>query len=513
MTQNQQYRVIFYTVVAAICIAILAPNVLQDKTPTWWPVSKLNLGLDLKGGSYMVLGVQTDEAVRSQLGQMAVSIHADQKKNGVIRVKPISTREIEVTVLGNRGASEVESYIRDKYRSLEVGDSTVEGSKTKIIYRIKEAQALQIKHDSVSQAIERVRQRVDYYGVAEPTIQRSGEDHIIVQLPNVTDLKAVKKTIGSVAKLEFRLVYDQARTSPEISPIKFPQKGGGDIMLEDDVLMTGDAVDDAAVEINPQNNQVEVTFRLTSVGGETFGRVTGANTNRQLAIVLDKVVQSSPRINEPITGGSGIIHGDFTKEEARQLAIVLRSGALPAPLDFLEERTVGASLGYDSIQKGLMATLLGTAMVVVFMAVYYGKAGILANACVILNALMLLAILGLFRATLTLPGIAGLALTIGMAVDANVIIFERIRDEIRAGATGAAAIAAGFHKAHWTILDANLTTLLTGIVLYAFGTGPIRGFAVTLSVGIITTLITALYVSKLGFEVLNLRNRKGNLSI
>ena len=409
--------------------------------------------------------------------------------------------------------SEIETYVRKSYPELTKGEVNSEGSRHKVTYRMSEQKATQIKKDSVVQAIETVRNRVDYYGVAEPVIQRAGEERIMIQLPSVTDLDAVKKTIGSVAKLEFRLVYDESRSSPETGSIKLPMKEGGEEMLEDEVLMTGDVIENAAVEINPQNNQPEVTLRLNSTGKKVFDGITANNVGRQLAIVLDKVVQSAPRINERISGGSAVINGSFTKQEARQLAIVLRSGALPAPLKHEEERTVGAALGADSIKKGINASVISAAVVMIFMSIYYGQAGILACVCLAVNMLLLLAALALFGGTLTLPGIAGLALTLGMAVDANVIIYERIRDELRAGASPAVAIAAGFDKAHWTILDANLTTLLSGIVLFAFGTGPIRGFAVTLSVGIITTLITALYVNKLGFEVFKLRNSKNELSI
>ncbi|MCC6931711.1 MAG: protein translocase subunit SecD [Deltaproteobacteria bacterium] len=513
MTVKQQQQSFFYGALLLISLMILAPNFIAEYLPTWWPGKKINLGLDLKGGSYLVLSVQTEEAVKSQLGQIAGSINNDLKKAGVVRGRQLNAREIELTSLGDRALVEIENLVRKNYPELTKGEIKNEGNRYKVTYRISEDKAETIKKDSVMQAIETVRSRVDYYGVTEPVIQRAGADRIMIQLPNVTDLEAVKKTIGSVAKLEFRLVYEASRTSPETASIKFPQKEGGEIALEDDVLMTGDVIEHAAVEISPQNNQPEVTLRLNSIGKGVFDRITGANVGRQLAIVLDKVVQSAPEIKVRIGGGSAVISGSFTKQEAKQLAVVLRSGALPAPLKHEEERTVGAALGSDSIKAGMIASIVSAIVVICFMAVYYGRSGILANACLILNITFLLASLALFGATLTLPGIAGLALTLGMAVDANVIIYERIREEIRNGASATAAIAAGFNKAHWTILDANLTTLLSGLVLFAFGTGPIRGFAVTLSLGIITTLITALYVNKFGFDIFKLRNSKGELSI
>jgi preprotein translocase subunit SecD len=277
--------------------------------------------------------------------------------------------------------------------------------------------------------------------------------------------------------------------------------------------MTGDAISGAAVEINPQTNEVAVSLKLNSVGASTFDKITADNVGKRLAVVLDNVVQSAPVIRSRISGGIAQITGSFSTEEARALAIVLRSGALPAPLTFEEERTVGASLGADSIRKGIYSTLIGTLVVVVFMVIYYRKSGLMAVVCLGLNFLLLMAALALLGATLTLPGIAGLALTIGMAVDANVIIYERIREELRAGSAPHASMLAGFSKAHWTILDANITTLLTGLILYNFGTGPIKGFAVTLCLGILSSLFAALFISRVGFEVFKLRDNKGSLSI
>ena len=284
-------------------------------------------------------------------------------------------------------------------------------------------------------------------------------------------------------------------------------------MVEDEILMTGDVIQNANVDINPQTNEISVSLRFKPNGAKLFDRITSENIGRQLAIVLDGVVQSSPVIRDRISGGFANISGQFSTEEAHQLAIVLRSGALPAPLTFEEERTVGASLGADSISKGIYAMLIGAAAVMFFVIFYYKKAGVLAVTCLALNVLFLLTLLALLGATLTLPGLAGLALTVGMAVDANVIVYERMKEELRAGASARAASEAGFDRAHWTILDSNITTFITGLILYGFGTGPIKGFAVTLCLGIITTVFCALFVSKLGFEVLKLRKSDGALSI
>ena len=283
--------------------------------------------------------------------------------------------------------------------------------------------------------------------------------------------------------------------------------------VDDEVKMTGDVIETAGVEISPRDNQVEVTLKFNTLGAQIFDRVTAETVGKRLAIILDGIGQSAPVIRERISGGSAQISGGFTTEDAHRLAIVLRSGALPAPLSFDEQRTVGATLGADSIRKGLQAAGLGCLIVVVFIMAYYRKAGVLAVACLMLNLLWLIACLVMFGATLTLPGIGGLALTVALAVDSNIIIYERIREELRNGATSRAAIEAGFDRAHWTILDANITTLISGIILYNFGSGPIRGFAVTLSVGIITTVAAALFASRLGFSIFPLKDKKGNLSI
>ena len=378
-------------------------------------------------------------------------------------------------------------------------DPTPEGG-LKLSYKLNEPRAREVERESVDQAIEVVRRRVDQYGVAEPTIQRSGEERILVQLPDVTDLSTVRQTIGKLAKLEFRMVAEGATSGS----VERKRKSGGLIRVEEQARLTGREIKSARIDIDPQSYEIAVGLEFNATGAELFDRITSENVGKQFAIILDDVVYSQGRAS---------ISGGFTKEEAHQLAVVLRSGALPAPLEVGEQRIVGASLGEDSIKSGVTAALIGAILVVGFMVVYYRRSGFQAIACTVVNILLLLALLSLFGATLTLPGIAGLALTIGMAVDSNIIIFERIRDELRSGGSVKSAIEAGFNKAHWTILDANLTTLLAGIILYSFGTGPIRGFAVTLSLGVVTTVFAALYVSKLAFEIFDMTNSKGELSI
>lgn len=495
------------------CVAMLLPTFAPTLVGEKWISSPIKLGLDLKGGSYLVLGVQTEEAVKSTLTTIASSIRSEFRKEkiGLIRARQTGARGVSFTLLGDRGVERLRTYITENYPELKQPEQSTEGSQTILRYTISDEKALEIKKNAVLQAIETIRNRVDQYGVAEPTIQRSGEERIMVQLPEITNVDEVKRTIGSVAKLEFRLVANPS--APADQTVRRKSREGGELILEDEVAMGGDAIESANVEINPTNNALEVSLKLNSLGKSVFARVTRENIRRQLAIVLDGVVQSSPVIQSAITGGTAVITGSFTRDEAHRLAVVLRSGALPAPLTFEEERTVGASLGADSIRKGVNSMVVGAIAVLIFTPLYYRKAGMLAVACLGVNMLLLLTLLAMLQATLTLPGIAGLALTLGMAIDANVIIFERIREELRVGSSAKAAVEAGFAKAHWTVLDANLTTLLTGVILAAFGTGPIKGFAVTLCLGIVTSVFAALFVARVGFGVFKLRTRDGSLSI
>lgn len=513
MIAGQKRNVYLILGLIVLSAAVLAPTFLRDSIGEKWISSPMKLGLDLKGGSYLVLGVQTEEAVKSTLATIASSVRSEfrEEKIGLVRAKQSGDRSVVFTLLGDRGVERLTSFMAENYRELGAPEVTNEGAQTLVRFSISDVRSEEIKKNAVLQAIETIRNRVDQYGVAEPTIQRTGEERIMVQLPEVTNVDQVKKSIGSVAKLEFRLVANPG--TPADQTVTRKTREGASLVLEDEVAMSGDAVETATVDINPQNNGIEVSLKLNSTGKAVFARVTRENVRRQLAIVLDGVVQSAPVINDAITGGTAVISGGFTREEAHRLSVVLRSGALPAPLTFEEERTVGASLGADSIQKGVLSMVVGALAVLVFTPLYYRKAGLLAVGCLAVNMLLLLALLAWMQATLTLPGIAGLVLTLGMAVDANIIIYERIREELKLGATARAAVEAGFEKAHWTILDANITTMLTGIILYSFGTGPIKGFAVTLCLGIVTSVFAALFVGRVGMAVFSLKDRNGALSI
>lgn len=500
-------RLVIFFGVLVIALLFLAPTVFREEMKGMnWLSKPISLGLDLSGGVYLVYEVQTKEAVKSRLQQLGNSIKANltTKKIPVLRPRVNDLNQIEVPLVSDLSLENAKKTIDEEFREISFVSKSDEAGKIKLVYGISEQQAEKIEHDSVTQAIETLRTRVDQFGVAEPLIQRGGDKRIILQMPGVSDIESVKRVVGNVAKLEFRLVATSASKEGSVS---MKNRDGGTISVEDQALMTGDAV--ASASVVPQPGQVEVVLKLTSDGGKTFRRITSENVGRQLAIILDGEVRSAPVINETIGGGEANIHGRFSMEEARELAVVLRAGALPAPLKSVEERTVGPSLGQESIQKGVLAMLIGFVGIMLFMVIYYAKSGWMAVGTLVLNVILVLAMLSFFGATLTLPGLAGLALTVGMAVDANVLIFERIRDELRNGVTRDAAVVGGFHKAWSAIVDANVTHLLSGLILYYFGTGPVRGFAVMLCIGIITTLYCATFVAQLAFDFFQFKGRNG----
>lgn len=493
-------------IVAAI--GCLLPSLLGDKFTKEWPTKPLALGLDISGGVHLVYGVQSSEAVKSRLQSMLSGVRAKlrEKKIAVASGKVTPDNSLQIGLLSDISVEQVKAAVADFSSDLTFREVSTSDGRPTLVWSISQLTQEKIQREAIEQAVETLRNRVDQFGVAEPLIQRSGEDRIILQMPGVSDVNSVKKVVGSVAKLEFRLV--PRGRDDDTGTVTLKDQQGQPFTVEDPPLMTGDAVDDARVDFDP-NGQVEVALRMTAAGGDDFARVTAENVGRQLAIVLDGVVYSAPVIRSAITGGQASITGGFSTEEARRLKIVLKAGALPAPLEVLEERTVGPTLGFESVKKGLIAMAIGFVGISLFMVFYYAKSGLVAVFTLALNAFLMIGCLSLFGATLTLPGLAGLALTIGMAVDSNVIIFERIRDELRNGASRDLAVHTGFDKAFGAIFDSNITTLLAGAILYYFGTGPIRGFAVTLSVGIATTLFCAVFVSRLCFDYFELKGKKG----
>ncbi|WP_299443548.1 protein translocase subunit SecD [uncultured Rhodospira sp.] len=495
------------TLIVLICLAgvfFSAPNAIRgsaDTLPDWW--QPVTLGLDLQGGSYLLLEVETDVVVAEQLEALVEGARAE-----------LRTARIRYLGLGVEGTSAVVSIPdagqRDAARRLLAGlDDDVEVTAEddgRFVMTLTEQAMAERRNQAVEQSIEIVRRRVDETGTREPTIQRQGQTRIIVELPGVDDPQRIKDLIGRTAKLTFHLVDE--RVSPE--ELASGQVPPGTVILpaaennadgpptypvRKRVEVSGDRLVDAQPSF--QDNQPVVSFRFDTAGGRRFGRVTQDNVGKNLAIVLDDAVISAPVIREPILGGSGIISGSFAVQETQDLALLLRAGALPAPLTVLEERTVGPGLGADSIRAGALASLLGFALVVVFMFATYGLFGGMAVAALFVNLFLLLGALSLLGATLTLPGIAGIVLTMGMAVDANVLIFERMREEARNGRTLRNSIETGFRQAFKAIVDANVTTLVAAGLLFYFGSGPVKGFAVTLSLGIVSSMFTAVMVTRL----------------
>jgi preprotein translocase subunit SecD len=386
---------------------------------------------------------------------------------------------------------------------------------------LDEREIQRVRSGVVEQALKVIRNRIDQFGVAEPTIQAQGSDEIVVQLPGIQDPQRAKELIGRTAQLEFKLVAQgaQAGTPEQPGPGVQVLSGKGDTggrrsyLVERRTLLTGDAIVDAKVRPGSATEGMAVDFEFDARGGRVFGEITSASVGRQLAIILDDSVESAPVIREPITGGSGQITGRFDIAEAQDLANVLRHGALPAPLRLQEERTVGPSLGRDSIARGRTSFIVAGVAIVVFMLLYYRGGGVIANLALLVNVLLLLGAFAAFGFTLTLPGIAGIVLTIGMAVDANVLILERVREELRLGKSARAALEAGYERAWSAILDSNATTFLSGLILFQFGSGPVRGFAVTLCLGILTTMLTAVYGTRAVYDWLATGRRFSTVSV
>jgi preprotein translocase subunit SecD len=512
------WRLVAVLASAVIGVIALVPN-FTTNLPDWWkaalPSEPISLGLDLRGGIHLVLEVQSEKAVENHLDALIEQLKRDSRE------KEIATRDwkrdgrdsISFTVVGDAKTAEMKQLVADSYPNLVPAGG--EGMR----YKISEQEIAGIKDLAVDQALETIRNRVDEFGVAEPTIQKSGDDGILVQLPGVTDPARAKALIGKTAQLEFRMLADDPNapgvrrmSGTEVDPVTHSAREVP-YTVEPTILMTGEIISDARHRPGEYGEAPYVAITLTSPGGTLFERITGENVGRRMAIILDGKVQSAPVIQDRIGGGRAVITGSFTLDEARDLALVLRAGALPAPVVIAEERTVGPSLGQDSIEAGTRSFMVGGVLVLLSMVLYYRMAGAVADLALIINVILLLAILAAFRGTLTLPGIAGVVLTMGMAVDANVLVNERIREEMRKGQTAHAALEAGYSQALPAILDSNITTFLAGLVMFQFGSGPVKGFALTLCIGILTTMFTAVFCARVFHEVLVSRNPKSAMSI
>jgi preprotein translocase subunit SecD len=484
---------------------------------------QINLGLDLRGGIHLTLEVDLEKAVANTLAQLGQDIREDalEEKLALLRPRVRENNTLEVQLLRAEQEAQLKSILSSRYPNLRILSEHREEAKRIFILGLRPEFRENLASLTIDQAVKTMRNRIDQFGVAEPDIRRQQEGRIQVQLPGLSDPERALAIIGQTAHLEFKLVDETADVErairgvvPPGSELSFIQRRGADgsmvrepIVLRREAVMTGQYITDARTAFD-QFSQPYVSLSFNQRGARIFERITGENVNRQMAIVLDGVVHSAPNIQERISGGRASISGRFTMDEAHDLALVLRAGALPAPVNILEERTVGPSLGQESIDKGINAALIGGVLVLVFMVVYYGLPGLVANLMLTFNIVLIMAALAALGATLTLPGIAGIILTIGMSVDANVLIFERIREELRKGSPTREAIELGYSRATLSILDANVTTIIAAAILYQFGTGPIRGFAVTLSLGIMASMFTAIFVSRIFFDLWTLRKGK-----
>jgi preprotein translocase subunit SecD len=502
----------------AIC-ALAIPNFFAESTVNSWPKwaqRHLVLGLDLQGGSHILLEVDTNAVRKEKVETLRDDVRRVVRENRLGSPAAVVVRGNSVEFRVRQGVDPQLALTKLRELSQPLGGllsatgqrsvEVVDAGNGLIRLTPTEAAITERIRQSVEQSIQIVERRVNELGTVEPSIQRQGTDRILVQVPGLQDPSRLKELLGKTAKLTFRLVdqsvpIDQAlqgNVPPDSELLKGTKaENNQPYLIEKHVVVSGEDLTDAQPGFDQRNGEPIVTFRFNNNGARRFAQVTQENVGKPFAIVLDNEVISAPVIREPILGGSGQISGNFTVQAANDLAILLRAGALPAPLTIIEERTVGPGLGQDSIEKGKLASYVGSIMVVVFMFVTYGLFGLFANIAVAANVAMIFGVLSLLNATLTLPGIAGIVLTVGIAVDSNVLIYERIREEVRAGRSPVTAIDVGFSRALATILDSNITTFIAAAVLFYIGTGPVRGFAVTLGVGIITTVFTAFELTRL----------------
>ena len=474
---------------------------------------KINLGLDLQGGSYLLLEINSDNLVEEKIQSKVIPLKKLLKDNNInysnfrIKDKTLSLSIDNIDkfdlLFNSRKDNLVNPYI-DNYRSYELNYKKINNNQIEIYF--SKFGLLTINNSALKQSIEIVRRRIDDVGTKEPTILQRGEKRILVELPGLKNPERVKTLLGKTAQLNFRLVTD----NNEFGTDELISEDGEKINVSKRIIMSGENLIDAQPSIQNQNNKPVVSFTLDRLGAQKFGRATTDNVGRRLAIVLDGEIVSAPNINEPITSGNGMISGNFTFQDATDLALLLRSGALPTPLLVVEERTVGPDLGEDSIKSGITSLIIGFILVILFMFYKYKIFGLIANTALIANLLMLMGILTILESTLTLPGIAGIILTVGMAVDANVLIFERIKEELKTEKSLIHAFDSGYSRAKITVLDANITTLIAAVILFAFGSGPVKGFAITLGIGIITTLFTAYFLARhlTSLVILNTKDNK-----
>lgn len=523
MKTSIQWRLGLILLSVVVALFLFLPSTpLGGSLPDWWRtnVSKIALGLDLRGGSHLVMQVETDKAVEASVDNIIADLQTTAASQGL--AVQFTRADQDVTAkFAEALEDKVETFVKKTYAVLELKDR----SRGQLVYGLQPARAAEMKETAVRQAQERTERRINKFGVAEPNVYKQGMDQIVIQLPGIKNPQEAISFIKTAGRLEFKLVDSSSDMSKALAG-QVPE--GREILYEENVdqsgkvsrqpylvhkqtLLTGDRLTESKVSID-EFGKPAISITFDADGARVFERITGENVGRQLAIVLDGVVHSAPNLRERISGGSAQITGSFSHDEAAKLAIVLRE-SLPAPMKIVQNVTIGPSLGQDSINKGVRAALIGGLIVVVFMVVYYRMSGLIADYAIVLNMVLLLGAMAFLNATLTLPGIAGIILTIGMGVDSNVLMFERIREEIRAGKPPRPAIDSGYDKAFLTILDSHVTTLITAAMLFMFGTGPIKGFAVSLSLGIMINLYSALVGTKVIFDIINAKWKLEKLSI
>ncbi len=518
MLHFAQWKIVSIAFVAVLGILLTIPNFVSREDPAWWPdalpSSRMTLGLDLQGGSHLLFEVDQAALVGEISNDLREQIRSELREDRIryvdLEALPQGAR---VTIRDDEQVAAAQAILDEVLgantsQSFSLGavapDVTLAQDSNTFTLSLTEDGLARRLGAAVDQSIEVIRRRIDELGTTEPSIQRQGLDTILVQVPGLDDPQRLKDLIGSTAKMTFQLVDvsttaaqagDRPPVGTDILPSVDPAESA--YVVEQRIMVSGEDLVDAQQGYDAQTGEPVVNFRFNASGGRRFGEATRQNVGRPFAIVLDNQVISAPVIQTAILGGSGQISGNFTAPEANDLAVLLRSGALPAPLNILEERTVGPGLGADSVAAGSTAAIIGALGVLFFMVLAYGLFGVFANIALVVNVCLIIATLSVLGATLTLPGIAGIVLTIGMAVDSNVLIFERIREEVRNGRQAISAIDVGFSRALGTIVDANITTLIAAVVLFFLGSGPVRGFSVTLAIGILTTVFTAYTVTRL----------------
>jgi preprotein translocase subunit SecD/SecD/SecF fusion protein len=487
--------------VIIIFLSLLSLSNLSDNNDNYFLSKKVNLGLDLQGGSYLLLEVDSNPVIKEKLQNKLISLRKALKSEKIkyqnlkIENKKISffvqEKEIERFEQFFLNQDNLINLYYNQYKSYEL-DHFINDNL--ITIKFSKFGEIELKNSTLEHSLEIVRRRIDEVGTKEPTIIRRGNDRILIELPGLDDPNRIKNLLGKTANLTFRLVSDD--DSDFGSEILFFENGNTSLRIDKRVVLSGDNLDNARPSFNNQDNETVVSFTLDRLGSKRFAKVTTNNVGKQLAIILDNKIVSAPQIREPILGGNGQISGDFDLQSASDLALLLRSGSLPAPLNIIEERTVGPDLGEDSIKAGAISLMIGFMLVIAYMIFKYRFLGIIADTALIVNLILLLGVLTMLEATLTLPGIAGIILTVGMAVDANVLIFERIKEEMKTEKSNIHAFDMGYKRAQSAVLDANITTLISAIILFFLGSGPVKGFAVTLGIGILTTLFSAYFFAR-----------------